>query len=276
VRDRAERLARRVVHSAALLSRRPLVMTVVDAIDRPFSLPFREFRDLPPNHLRIRAGVGNRLLFNQAQFLEYGANALVGLIDKGIVGLDSRIVDVGCGCGRFAHALRRYGYAGEYAGIDVDAEAIEWCRRAYPGDRFRFHHADVYSSIYNPGGRPNGAYRLPVEDGSQDFVLGQSVLTHLLEDDVANYLAEAHRVLRPGGYVWMGVFCREYMDDLGLLGGRWTFERRIGNAYVESEEHPEAAVCYERDFLEGLARTAGFAEIELLPGVPQSALKLRR
>jgi SAM-dependent methyltransferase len=276
VRKRVERLLREFVDSGALVTRRPRLMKVVDAVDRPVLRAFPEFRDLPPNHLRIRAGVGNRVFFNQAQFLEYGAAAVVDVLAAGVFNLRASVVDVGCGCGRFAHALARFGFAGRYTGIDVDAEAIAWCRAAYPSERFRFHHADVYSSVYNPGGRRDGSYRLPADDASEDLVLGQSLLTHLLEDAVRAYLAEAHRVLRSGGHVVMGVFCLEDMRERGALGGRWTFGRRLGNAYVQSDEYPEAAVAYERGFLDEVARSAGFGDVELVAGTPHTILRCRR
>jgi Methyltransferase domain len=52
-------------------------------------------------------------------------------------------LDVGVGCGRWAHWLRDYNFrgrrfAGSYVGVDIDEEAIAWCRQHYDADRFRF------------------------------------------------------------------------------------------------------------------------------------------
>jgi SAM-dependent methyltransferase len=240
-------------------------MAVVDAVDRVIGLPFREFRDLPPNRMRIRVGVGNRLVFNHAAYLEYGASAVIDRLANGTLRMTSRVMDIGCGCGRMAHALRRHGFRGTYDGVDVDREMVAWCAENFPGDGFRFHFADIYSKVYNPGGSKE-SYRLPVADHVQDLVVGQSLLTHLLEEDVVNYLTEGHRVLDAGGYLDMSVFCLEDMDDHGDLGGRWTFRHQLGDARVESLEYPEAAVAYGREWLVAAGKAVGFDEVSVIPG----------
>jgi SAM-dependent methyltransferase len=275
VKDRVDRIARRLVPSLPVLTRNRVAMAAFDVIDRATSLPFPEFRSLPPNRLRIRVGVGSRILFNQAAFLEYGAGTVVDALKDGRIGLDSSVVDIGCGCGRFAHALRRFGFHGTYDGIDVDRELVAWCASFFEQETYRFHLANVYSEVYNPQGEKR-PYRLPVDDGSADFVIGQSLLTHLLEDDLRNYAFESFRVLTPGGHMDMGVFCLEEMHGQGLLGGRWTFRHRVGNARVESIKYPEAAVAYEKEFLISICRQAGFDDVSLVRGNPQSHLSCRK
>lgn len=270
-----DRLARRIVASVPVLSRNRVFMSVLDAFDWAISQPFREFRKLPPNRMRIRVGVGNRILFNQAQYLEYGADTVVELMSERLLSLDSNVLDIGSGCGRLAAALERFGLRGRYTGIEVDREMVEWCRRHFPADRFEFHYADVYSSVYNPTGE-RGPYRVPLDDATQDLVIGQSLFTHLLPDDLANYLREAHRVLRPSGTMYMGVFCLEDMQGFGLLGGRWSFPAAIGPARIENERYPEAAVAYEQGYLYDAARAAAFTDVEIAPRVPQSILRCRR
>jgi hypothetical protein len=70
------------------------------------------------------------------------------------------------------------------------------------------------------------------------------------------------------------------MSSRGYLGGRWTFSRRLGNAYVENLKYPEAAVAYERAYLEANVRAAGFSEVQVTPSLtgynPQSLLVARK
>jgi SAM-dependent methyltransferase len=272
VRDRT---LRRLVPSVPLLTRRRWLMAAFDGLDRVTSFPFPELRELPPNRMRLRVGVGNRILFNQVRFFDQGAATVVSGLHNGTLRLDSRIVDIGCGCGRFPLALRRYGFHGRYDGIDVDREMIDWCRNAFPGDIYRFHLADVYSEVYNPGGK-RGPYELPVADQSADVVIGHSIFTHLLEDDLRNYVREAVRVLVPGGQMDMGVFCLEDMEELGLLGGRWEFPYRVGRAHVQVREYPEAAVAYERAFLVDVCREAGFTDVDVRARRPHGWLLCRK
>jgi SAM-dependent methyltransferase len=248
-------------------------MWIIDTFDRAISLPFPEFRNIPPNRYRIRVGVGNQLFFNQPHFIRYGLETWLEFFSRSLVTTSSHIVDIGCGCGRAAYGLRNLSkFTGLYCGIDIDKEMIEWCSSNFRDDRFKFIHADIYNSVYNPNGR-RGQYKIPLPDQSQDFVFSQSLFTHLLEDDLINYVQEAFRLSKPNGKICMSVFCLDDMKEIDILGNRWTFQHRIGyDATVESLKYPEAAVAYSRDFLLSVAEKAGFKRVEIEPTSPQSLL----
>src|SRR6266446_2614401 len=88
-----------------------------------------------------------------------------------------RILDVGCGTGANLQMLAEFGVA---EGVDVAAEALEFCR------------ARGLGSV-----RQGAAESLPYADAQFDLVTGLDVVEHL-DDDVAG-LSEMRRVLRPGG-----------------------------------------------------------------------------
>jgi len=54
-------------------------------------------------------------------------------------------------------------------------------------------------------------------------------------------------------------------------GTRHTFRHRLGNALIESEAQPEAAVAYHTNFLFDLCQRIGFASWEIvhMPGGAQ-------
>lgn len=115
---------------------------------------------------------------------------------------DSDVLDIGCGIGRVAVALIPRLETGSYEGFDVVPAAVDWCRREVTSRHpsFRFQLADVRNRQYNPkGGVPAEHYEFPYEDASFDLVLAASVFTHMRPDGTQRYLAEAARVLRPGG-----------------------------------------------------------------------------
>jgi SAM-dependent methyltransferase len=182
---------------------------------------------------------------------------------------DSTVLDIGCGCGRTAQTLRdshfRYApfFKGRYVGVDIDAEAIDWCKRNFPADRFSFYCLNKYSSVYNPSGRSGTKLELPVESGSVDFVICGSLFTHLLEDECINYLEEIYRVLRVGGRAFTTFFCIDHLHSSRALGGHFTFNHRMGNAYVESLKYPEAAVAYEENYLLRTMREIGVSEVQV-------------
>lgn len=287
-------------------------MWPLDLIDRVLCLPYREFRDLPPNHLRIRVGVGNRILFNAAQFKTFPVAFWLDALERGLVRLDSTIIDLGCGCGRFALTLRDLffhdrRFTGKYVGVDVDDEMLDWCRAHFPRDHFFFHKVNTFSRTYNPkpdNARPGNArplttpttngsahhasiiepkpaaaplpdcLDLPLEAASADFVFANSLFSHLLEAEFRAYLKETCRVLRVGGYMQFSVFCLQHVEQGN--GSRWSFRHRRGAAYIESERYPEAAVAYHLDWLKESPLDAGFSHVEVMPSNMQTMIRCRK
>jgi SAM-dependent methyltransferase len=206
---------------------------------------------LPPRRLRGRVGDGDFVAIGDAIVDRLRADA--GLKP------DSVVLDIGCGCGRVARPLAAaLGARGRYTGFDVDRQAIAWCARAYsPDDRFRFIHADVTNAHYRPdGGAPATGYRFPADDHSVDVVVAASVLTHVLDDVAEHYLAEAARVLSPGGHLLATVFA---LDGPPPQGAAFSFAHRLGAAAVELPGDPEQAVAYDAGWLAGRLEAKGLA-----------------
>jgi ubiquinone/menaquinone biosynthesis C-methylase UbiE len=90
------------------------------------------------------------------------------------------VLDLGSGAGEFSAALLEAGAAP--VAVDVAAEALRRARERVPGLDARLWHA----------GEP-----LPVEDNAVDLVWAGEVIEHVV--DVAPWLSEVRRVLRPGG-----------------------------------------------------------------------------
>jgi SAM-dependent methyltransferase len=176
-----------------------------------------------------------------------------------------RVLDVGCGIGRMAVPLTGYlDSHGSYEGFDVSREGIAWCRRAISRrfSRFRFLHADVANSEYNPGGRiAPGGFRFPYPDASFDFVIATSVFTHLLPDAAARYLAEICRVLAPGGRAFATAFLLsvEARDAINRSGTSYRFTSAIPGAFIHDTAAPESAVAYEEAEFLRLLRDAGLS-----------------
>jgi ubiquinone/menaquinone biosynthesis C-methylase UbiE len=89
-----------------------------------------------------------------------------------------RVLDLGCGAGRFVAALRDAG--ADPVGVDLAEGALERARRNVPGADFR----PMTDGI-------------PLEDSSVDLVWCSEVLEHV--PDTAGLLSEVRRVLKTGG-----------------------------------------------------------------------------
>jgi SAM-dependent methyltransferase len=199
-----DRALRKLFPSTSKLTFNPLFRAAVNAFDVVPRLMFPEFRTLPPNHLRIRIGVGNRILNNQTHFLVHARDFWMFVFSEGIATMHSEILDIGVGCGRWAHWLRDYNFRGRqftgtYVGVDIDEEAIAWCQNHYDSERFRFSVSTDTSVSYHHTAASQSVYRIPHADSSFDLVFSNSLLTHLLEAELENYLRESYRLLRAGG-----------------------------------------------------------------------------
>jgi SAM-dependent methyltransferase len=174
-----------------------------------------------------------------------------------------RVLDVGSGIGNLALSLAP-DLTGTYDGLEIHPGAVKWCQSAitprYP--RIRFHHADVFSSAYNPRGRLTAsAYRFPFDESSFDFVYLGSVFTHMLPDDVAHYLGEIARVLATGGIMAASVFLlndeRTVHIDAGRSFMRFPYVDPSGFARLHDRGRPEAAIAIDEPFVRHACTRAG-------------------
>jgi ubiquinone/menaquinone biosynthesis C-methylase UbiE len=125
---------------------------------------------------------------------------------------DHSVLEIGCGIGRDAIPLTNVlGANGSYVGIDIVKDSIEWCRDniTLKHPSFKFVHFDIGDQLHNPGGtmRTTGT-KLPVPDASIDRIILWSVFTHMRKTDIAHYLREFTRVLKPAGTVFVTWFER--------------------------------------------------------------------
>ncbi len=274
-----DRILRRIVPSTVLLSRSQVFAATSHAVDvvvRPFVGLFTS-QPIPPLRFLVRTGVVNNIFAPHYEFLRTSLPIWLYFFSRKFATLDSRIVEIGSGVGATVVALRNFHYAGErfrgiYHGFDIDQEMVQWCQDNFPPDHFKFTLLDMHSTIYNPSGSIDKKPRLSCEDDSVDLVYSFSLFTHLLEQDIHHYLSESSRVLKPGGAMSMSFFCVDDLEQMQLLGGRWTFRHRLGNAYVESRSFPESAVAYGKEWILEVARSYGFSDIRIIPGT-QSLLE---
>jgi SAM-dependent methyltransferase len=155
-------------------------------------------------------------------------------------GVDSRVLDVGCGEGYGATLLAPF--VNEYVGVDVAADAIEHAALRYGNDAARFICYD---------GR-----HLPFDDDTFDVVTSFQVIEHV--DDVQTYLDEIRRVLKP-----TGVFAATTPNRLRRLGaGERPWNRYHLREYTPLDLHDTIASVFPFVEILGVQGTAAMEEIE--------------
>jgi len=189
------------------------------------------------------------------------------------VGQTSNVVEIGCGLGRLALALRRVLTDGHYLGIDVVTDKIDFLLREMTplAPHFRFAHVDVHSAFYNDGGLRTGSdLQLPCETGWADAIIAMSVFTHLLPNTLRAYLNEVHRMLRPGGSFLVSCFLLDKYHPGRPRSQRYSLDQfafdhdvagTAGDMCTSDPSCPEAMLAIRWGYFESLARSAGLTMV---------------
>jgi SAM-dependent methyltransferase len=213
---------------------------------------------LPPAHLRL-------WYYNTWRAQAFTRACETARTELVIHGLrpEHRVLDVGSGIGNLAIGLRGY-LTGGYDGVEIHREAVAWCQRAITRHHpnFRFHHADLASQAYNPGGSVAAtAYRFPFPDRTFDYIFLSSVFTHMLPDAVAHYVREVSRLLAPDGVCVASYFLINDDTRAGIDQGRsfisFGVSHPSGLCRLHDADVPEAAVALEESFVRRSHARAG-------------------
>jgi ubiquinone/menaquinone biosynthesis C-methylase UbiE len=113
--------------------------------------------------------------------------AHLALIDKVDLRPGERVLEVGCGTGNLALAVKRLRPDVAVAGLDPDPKALARAARKARAAGLAVEWQRGF------------AQQLPYEEGAFDHVLSSLMFHHLDPDGRGKMLAEVRRVLRPGG-----------------------------------------------------------------------------
>lgn len=118
---------------------------------------------------------------------------------------NAALLDFGTGWGRIARCFLRELPAQNIFGIDVTPEFIDICKQTWRSNNF------ITTSPLPP---------TPIPAARFDFIVGYSVFSHLSEAACASWMAEFHRILRPGGILALTTRARSFFDTCEAFKGR--------------------------------------------------------
>jgi ubiquinone/menaquinone biosynthesis C-methylase UbiE len=164
-----------------------------------------------------------------------GADRVRGkLLDEARIQAGHRLLDIGCGTGTFAIAIKRRYPDVQVVGLDPDPKALT---RAH----LKAERAGLSLQLDR-----GYAEALPYANGSFDRVFSTLTLHHLPISAKRNALREAHRVLKSGGSLHV-------LD----MAGATPHERRRLPCWLHSRLHPKDNAS---TLILGLMSDAGFSD----------------
>ncbi|HEX4950488.1 MAG TPA: bifunctional 2-polyprenyl-6-hydroxyphenol methylase/3-demethylubiquinol 3-O-methyltransferase UbiG [Blastocatellia bacterium] len=113
----------------------------------------------------------------------------------------AKVLDIGCGAGFLTNELAQCGF--DVTGLDASEQSLAVASRYDQTGRVHYQHGD--------------AYHLPYADGSFAVVCAMDFLEHV--EDPARVVAEAARVLQPGGLFFFHTFNRNLISWLICIKG---------------------------------------------------------
>jgi SAM-dependent methyltransferase len=138
-----------------------------------------------------------------ALYLEHGAALAERLVSHFPDDLDldgRRVLDFGCGSGRFLRHLVNAGTGATFEGADIDAACVDWLSEHLPAPHVAFRNTPT-----PPLDRPDGHYAL---------IYATSVFSHLTGTWAA-WMCELHRVLEDDGVLVASVIDEAGGPDFG-------------------------------------------------------------
>ncbi len=207
---------------------------------------------------------------NRKGYLETGDNYLRLFIEYGLKP-NHHVLEIGCGTGRISRVMRDFLSRGSFIGVDIMTEAIDWCKKSFQDvPHMKFESLPVNNDYYNVFNTTDPAkFAFKYKDSQFDFIYLTSVFTHLLKPGLENYIKECARMIKKGGTFLATFFLLdEYTFELMKEGkaSRIFHKSEIKNMHLFNPDKPQAAVAYDKRFLQDLLFTNGLKITNMIDG----------
>ncbi len=190
---------------------------------------------------------------------------------------ESHVLDVGSGIGRMAIPLTRFlDKTGSYEGFDVIEKGVNWCRENITSrfPNFRFQYISLDNDLYRTDGGSAAQFQFPYDANRFDLAIVNSVFTHMVPEEVDNYLREIYRTLKPEGVCYATFFL---FDEKTTWPEGFEFPYTYGNYRLMDDEVKSANVAFDEKYLRELAERQGFTIRHLFHGswrgIPRESCK---
>jgi SAM-dependent methyltransferase len=151
---------------------------------------------------------------NYKKYLDDGELTAHEILDsvKNDLPLNPSILDWGCGPARITRHLKKFCLGASVTGSDTNTNTIAWNKTHIGGIDFVLQH-------HTPP--------LPFSNEQFNLIIGFSVLTHIPASAQQNWLGELHRILKPGGIIWITTHGHYFIEQLSATSKQQIREQGI-------------------------------------------------
>ncbi len=164
------------------------------------------------------------------------------------------VLDVGSGIGRTAVALTKYlNNEAKYEGFDVVEKGVNWCKKGIQKDfsNFNFTYIALENDLYNNSIKKASEFHFPFKKNTFDKVFLFSVFTHMKTEEIAHYLKEINRVLKPNGECLATFFIYDNSQEkiISNDNNNFVFKYDFGNYKLMNKKVVSANIALKFSYL---------------------------
>lgn len=183
---------------------------------------------------------------------------------------EDSVLDIGCGIGRTAVALTEYlNNNGKYEGFDVVEKGVRWCNKKIKNDfpNFNFVYVPLNNDLYNNRKEEAQNFKFPYKDHLFNKIFIFSVFTHMSVNEIAHYLYEIKRVLKPGGLCLLTCFIYTSQNEEMIASNNdFSFPVKHGNYRLMSNKVKSANIALKEELLDELIVKSKLKKVKTIEG----------
>lgn len=149
-----------------------------------------------------------------------------------------KLLEMGCGTGRVLSYVASLFPELEVYGVDYSKAVIEYAKTNYKKFGVHYKTADTTKDTF-------------FKDGMFDFVMSSHVLEHVTEEGGHEFIKETYRLLKPGGYAFIGTPERRAAQDMYWKNPDENPKRRLTPPHEHEYTLPEIKKLGEEVFPKG-------------------------
>ncbi|MEM4934973.1 MAG: class I SAM-dependent methyltransferase [Candidatus Aenigmatarchaeota archaeon] len=210
---------------------------------------------------------------NLEHFINVGKSILPEIVYRCKITPEKNVLDLGCGCGRFAIPFTSKEFKGSYYGIDIWQDGIIWCENNLStlNPNLKFIHLKIDNPYYFEEFKQNVRNKFDlvkfIEPSSIDAVFAISTFTHLIYEDIIEYFSELKKILKKGAIAYFTFFViDEFFFEYRERTGKFKHVEKVGDGIYYGYKYQDFFAGYTKELLMNIFKEHNFKVLGFEPG----------